>query len=138
MTAMSINKFRIAPKAKRRGRPVADHHQRRWSAPLQWWREDPCPRLDATSVAELRTALSKLHLLAHPTWPEAVAGDPAVVVRVAMSIRYDAASPTWLVDCAGSLALLSAADGSETAAAVLRHLRQRYVVPSRCRVQRSA
>jgi hypothetical protein len=135
---MSVNKFRIAPKAKRRGRPVADHHQHRWSAPLQWWREDPCPRLDAASVAELRTALSRLHLLAHPTWPEAIGGDVSAVVRVAMTIRYDMTSPTWLIDCAGSLVLLSAAEGSETATAVLRHLRQRYVVPSRCRVKGSA
>lgn len=117
---------------------TADHAQRRRSAPLQWWRADGCPRLDDDAVVELRTALSKLHLLAHPTWPEAVAGDASAVVRVAMTIRYDPTSPTWLIDCAGSLALLGAAEGSDTAAAVLRHLRQRYIVPSRCRAQRSA
>ncbi|HEV2627613.1 MAG TPA: hypothetical protein VGV41_03085 [Pseudolabrys sp.] len=121
-----------------RGLATADHTQCRRSAPLQWWRADRCPRLDAVATAELRTALSQLHLLAHPTWPDAVAGDPSAVVRIAMTIRYDITSPTWLIDCAGSLALLSAAEGSETGAAVLRHLRRRYVVPARCRLQRSA
>lgn len=82
--------------------------------------------------------MSKLHLLARPIWSQAVAGDAAAVVRVAMTIRYDLTSPTWLIDCAGSLALLAAAEGSETAAAVLRHFRRRYVVPARCRMQRSA
>jgi hypothetical protein len=134
---MSITKIPIAPKSKRRGRSVADHNQLRRSAPLQWWRADRCLRLDATAVAELRTTLAKLHLLAHPTWREAVAGDASAVVRIAMTIRYDVASPTWLIDCAGSLALLSAIEGSETAAAVLRHFRERYLVPTRGRLQRS-
>jgi hypothetical protein len=136
---MPTNKTPIARRPKRRGRFAADRDQQRRSrAPLQWWRADGCPRLDPAGVAELRTALSKLYLLAHPIWPEAVAGDASAVVRVAMTIRYDVASPTWLIDCAGSLALLSAAEGSETAAAILRHLRERYVVPARCRAQRSA
>ena len=117
---------------------TAGRAQHRRAAPLQWWRADRCPRLNAVATAELRTALSKLHLLAHPTWPDAVAGDATAVVRIAMTIRYDMTSPTWMIDCAGSLALLSAAEGSETSAAVLRHLRQRYIVPPRCRAQRSA
>jgi hypothetical protein len=136
---MPTNKTPIAPRPNRRERFVDDRdQQRRSSAPLQRWRADRCPRLNAVATTELRTALSKLHLLAHPTWPEAVGGDASAVVRIAMSIRYDITSPTWLIDCAGSLALLSAAEGSETAAAILRHLRERYVVPARCRVQRSA
>jgi len=110
----------------------------RRSAPLQWWRSARRPHLGAAAVAELRTALSKLHLLDHPTWPAAVAGDASAMVRITMTIRYDIRSPTWRIDCAGSLALLSAAEGSETAAAVLRHLRQLYIVLPRCRVQRSA
>jgi hypothetical protein len=99
---------------------------------------DRQPRLDAAAVAELRTTLSKLHLLAHPTWSAAVAGDASAVVRIAMSIRYDITSPTWLIDCAGSLALLCTAEGSKTAADVLRHFRKRYIVPARCRCERRA
>ena len=117
---------------------TADDTHCRCSAPLQWWRADRRPRLDTTAIAELRTTLSNLHLLAHPAWPDAVAGDASAIVRIAMTIRYDVASPTWTIDCAGSLALLAAAEGSETAAAVLRHFRKRYVVPPRCRVPRSA
>jgi hypothetical protein len=136
---MPTNKTPIARSPKRRERFVDDRdQQRRSSAPLQWWRADGCPQLDDDAVVKLRTTLSKLHLLGHPTWPEAVGGDAAAVVRIAMTIRYDVASPTWAIDCAGSLALLSAAEGSETAAAILRHLRERYVVPARCRAQRSA
>jgi len=117
---------------------TADPAQDLRAAPLQRWRADRCPRLNAVATAELRTALSRLHLLAHPSWPDAVAGDATAVVRIAMTIRFDAMSPSWLIDCAGSLALLAAAEGSETAAAILRHLRQRYTVPPRCRVRRSA
>jgi len=117
---------------------TAARAQHRRAAPLQWWRADRCLRLDNTAVAELRTALSKLHLLAQATWPAAVAGDASAIVRIAMTIRYDMASPTWLIDCAGSLALLGAPEGSETAAAVLRRFRKRYIVPPRCRLPRSA
>jgi len=119
-------------------RLITSDHARRRGGALQWWRADWRPRLDDGAVAELRTTLSKLHLLAHPTWPAAVAGDASAVVRIAMTIRYDLTSPIWLIDCAGSLALLAAAEGSETAAAVLRQFRRRYVVPARCRLQRSA
>jgi hypothetical protein len=115
-----------------------DCSQRHGASPLQWWRADCRPHLDAAAIVELRTALSKLHLFAHPTWPAAVAGNASAVVRIAMTIRYDLTSPTWRVDCAGSLALLSAAEGSETATAVLHHFRERYVVPKRCRTRRSA
>jgi hypothetical protein len=135
---MSINRTSIASKAKRNRRSVADHDRHRCGNPMQWWRADGRPRLDDDAVVELRTTLSKLHLLAHPTWSEAVAGDASAVVRVAMTIRYDVTSPTWLIDCAGSLALLCAAEGSDTATAILRHLRQRYIVPMRCRAERSA
>jgi hypothetical protein len=121
-----------------RQRGIADDIHCRCSASLRWWRADRRPRLDGAAIAELRTALSKLHLLAHPTWPGAVAGDVTAVVRIAMTIRFDAMSPTWQIDCAGSLALLAAAEGSETAAAVLRHFRERYLVPMRCRAHRSA
>ena len=121
-----------------RQRGIADDIQCSRRPPLQWWRADRRPRPDGAAIAELRTALSKLHLLAHPTWPDAVAGDATAVVRIAMTIRFDAMSPTWRIDCAGSLALLAASEGSGTAAAILRHLRQRYIVPPRCRAQRSA
>jgi hypothetical protein len=123
---------------KRSARSLADRREEHRLTPLQWWRADRRTRLDDGAVAELRTALSKLHLLAHPTWPAAVAGDASAMVRITMTICYDVASPTWMTDCAGSLALLSAAEGSETAAAVLRHFRKRYTVPARCRVRRSA
>jgi hypothetical protein len=119
-------------------RSVAGRRAQHWTGPLQWWRADRCHRLDAAAVVELRSALSKLHLFAHPTWPAAIAGDASAVVRIAMTIRYDLTSPTWLIDCGGSLALLATVEGSETAAAVLRHFRERYVEPKRCRVQRSA
>lgn len=134
---MPKSKIAIGSTRKRVARSLADHEQHRFT-PLQWWREDRRPRLNDAAVAELRTALSKLHLLAHSAWPDAVAGDAAAMVRIAMTIRYDLKSPTWLIDCAGSLALLCAAERSETAAAVLRHFRQWYIVLPGCRVQRSA
>ena len=134
---MPNSKIPIVSTRKRGARSLAHHREQHRTLPLQWWRADHTPHLDAATVAELRTVLSRLHLLAHPTWPEAVAGDAAAVVRIAMTIRYDVTSPTWLIDCAGSLALLCAAEGSDTATAILRHLRQRYIVPARCRAHRS-
>lgn len=134
---MPKSKIAIGSTRKRGSRSLADNREEHRTTPLQWWRAGNRPRLDDGAVAELRAALSKLHLLAHPAWPAAVAGDASAMVRVAMTIRYDLTSPTWAIDCAGSLALLSATDGSETADAVLRHFRWRYVVPARCRVRRS-
>jgi len=117
---------------------TADYARFDDAPPLQWWRGDRSPRLNAAGVAVLRTILSKLHLLAHPTWPAALAGDASAMIRITMTIRYDITSPTWLIDCAGSLALLCSAEGSKTAADVLRHFRRRYVVPARCRAGRRA
>jgi hypothetical protein len=106
--------------------------------PLQWWRGERKLRLDATASAELRATLSKLHLLAHPGWPDAVAGDVGAAIRIAVFASREGASPQWLIDCAGSALLLCADGGSAAAACLLRLFRAHYVVPARSRSRRRA
>jgi hypothetical protein len=123
----------IAPIAATAGRARFDG-----IPPLQWWRGKLQPRLDAAAIAELRAALSKLHLLAHPGWPAAIAEDASAAIRIAISTSRESASPQWLIDCAGSVLLLCADSGSAAAASCLRLFRAHYIAPDRCRPERRA
>lgn len=101
--------------------------------PLEWWRGGQSPQLDSAAVDELRAVLSKLHLFAYPTWPDAVTGDAAAAVRIGIMVGSSIESRTPIIDCAGSALLLCAAEGSVASAEVLQHFRKTYVVPARCR-----
>jgi hypothetical protein len=94
--------------------------------PLQWWRGERQPHLDASHISELRRTIGKIHLLAFPQWPAAVLGNAGAAVSIGLYVCSDSSSPAWLVDLVGALLLMCAAEGSEGAALVLRHLRRRH------------
>jgi len=94
--------------------------------PLQWWRGERQLHLDASHISELRRTIGKIHLLAFPRWPAAVLGNAGAAVSIGLYVCSDSSSPAWLVDLVGALLLMCAAEGSEGAALVLRHLRRRH------------
>jgi len=96
-------------------------------SPLQWWRREAEFRLDVAAAGMIGEALAALHLLQFANWPAAVRGDVYECVRIGMSVACDPTSPGWLADCAGSLLLLRASEGSAAAATILDHLRRRHV-----------
>jgi hypothetical protein len=94
--------------------------------PLQWWRGQGEPRLDRSAVEQLRDTLDKVYLLAFPRWPLAVRGDGGAAALIGIYVASDPQSPAWLADLVGSALLLCAAEGSDGAGLVLRHLRRRH------------
>jgi hypothetical protein len=94
---------------------------------LQWWRSEAEYDLDLAAACMIRDALSALHLLQFPKWSAAVRGDVYESIRIGMLVACDLTSPGWVADCAGSLLLLRASEGSAAAATLLDHLRRRQV-----------
>ena len=94
--------------------------------PHQWWRGDREPRLSRSAIDRLRAMLDKVYLLAFPRWPAAVGGDGAAAALIGIYVASDPQSPAWLADLVGSVLLLCAAEGSDGAGLVLRHLRRRH------------
>ena len=93
--------------------------------PLQWWRGER-EQLDCRAIARLRAVLDTVHLLAFPRWPAAVAGNGTAAACIGIYVAGDRQSPAWLVDLVGSVLLICAAEGSDGAGVVLRHLRRRH------------
>ena len=94
--------------------------------PLQWWRGERQPLLDASSIKRLRETLAKVYLLQFPRWRTAVGGNAGAAVCIGIYVASDRTSPAWLVDLVGSVLLTYAAEGCDAAALVLRHLRRRH------------
>ncbi len=103
-------------------------------SPLQCWRNEAEYSLDLATSCTIRDALAALHLLQFPNWSAAVRGDLYESVRIGMLVACDLTSPGWLADCAGSLLLLRASEGSAAAASILDHLRRRRVADRRCAI----
>ena len=112
--------------ATRTATAAADRTGKSRVPPLQWWRGEREPRLDASGIARLRALLDKVHLLAFPRWPAAVGGNGVAAACIGIYVAGDRQSPAWLVDLVGSVLLLCAAEGCDGAGVVLRHLRRRH------------
>ncbi|MBE7243324.1 MAG: hypothetical protein INR63_00100 [Actinomycetospora chiangmaiensis] len=89
---------------------------------LAIWRWCDPGGIPLATVAEIERAVAGAGLLLHHRrWPEALRGDPAAMVAVAIDVIHDHPPGTPAADLAMSALLVHAARGDATAALVLAH-----------------
>jgi hypothetical protein len=93
--------------------------------PLHWWREVPINHLGPRHEAALKRSLRGLYLLDETRWPDAVAGDAASAVAVALDSVRHSVEPTPRLDLIASAILRCALAGDPAARMVLDYLRCR-------------
>ncbi|EFI51355.1 hypothetical protein [Afipia sp. 1NLS2] len=88
--------------------------------PWDWWRTTPPNRLDATHRYALRRSLSQIAVLGEPGWQQAVAGDAAEAIGIALPLIHSGESGLRL-DVVMSAVLLCALNGNPAAVLMLAH-----------------
>jgi hypothetical protein len=87
--------------------------------PLHWWRHLPADAYTGTHRDILHKAISGITIMNEPGWPDAVRGDPAAAIGVALRTAKRHSTPSPTVDLVMSAVLLAALAGDPVAALVL-------------------
>lgn len=87
--------------------------------PLHWWRHLPADAYTGAHLDILHKAISGITILNEPRWPDAVRGDPAAAIGVALRTAKRHSTPTPAVDLVTSAVVLTALAGDPAAALVL-------------------
>ncbi|MGA2568427.1 MAG: hypothetical protein ABSF41_16555 [Pseudolabrys sp.] len=89
--------------------------------PLRWWRRLPAPAFTGVHVAVIRRAIAGITTVDEPYWPDAVKGDPAAAVGVALRAIKRRRIPSPGFDLVMSALLRCAIEGSNNSALVLEY-----------------
>jgi hypothetical protein len=87
--------------------------------PLQWWRSLDAEVFTAAHVKVLQKATAAIGMIGEPRWSDAVQGDAAAAIGVALRTMKRSDTPPCVVDLHMSLVLCCAIKGDRAAAAVL-------------------
>lgn len=98
--------------------------------PLQWWRRLPAEAFTAGHVKTLRKAMSGIGMIGEPRWPDAVLGNPAAAIGVALKMMRHRYTPMPIIDLTASTLLVPAMTGDHRAIATLASLIRRHADPA--------
>ncbi|MDA9509422.1 hypothetical protein XI09_33260 [Bradyrhizobium sp. CCBAU 11386] len=102
-------------------------------SPLHWWRIRPPHEMDLLDVRTIRSELLKLDVCAHHSWLNAVLGDAAAAIGIALAALRDCGMTNPLVDAAMSTVVCCALEGDKAGVTVvLSALRRRQRIDNRC------
>jgi hypothetical protein len=87
--------------------------------PLHWWRRLPAEAFTAAHLQTIRKATSGIGIIGEPRWADAVRGDPAAAVGVALSAIKKRRTLAPIVDLTMSTLLIPAIAGDPAAIMVL-------------------
>ncbi len=87
--------------------------------PLQWWRRLPADVFAGAHVQVVRKALAGLVILNEPRWHEAVKGDPAAAIGIALRVARRRGTAAPVIDLVMSAVLLAALSGDPAAVLTL-------------------
>jgi hypothetical protein len=109
------------PLLRRDGQPPANERGLPDIHPLLLWRAQPAYAFGLADVAALRAKLQATMLLHEPKWRDAVRGDPAAAVGIAVTM-FPIDKVTLRTDLVMSALCLNALRGSAGSALVLAHV----------------
>jgi hypothetical protein len=87
--------------------------------PLQWWRQLPADIFTGTHVRVIRKALAGLFILNELRWRDAVNGDAAAAIGVALRVGKRRSTTAPVTDLVMSAVLLAALSGDAAATLTL-------------------
>ena len=86
---------------------------------IQWWRQLPADAFTKAHVDVVRSAISGISIIGEPRWANAVRGNPAAAIGIALRTANRRATPGPVVDLVMSAVLLAAMAGDPAAVLVL-------------------
>ena len=92
------------------------------TSPLRWWRTIAPRNVRVPALRVMETALSKVAMLGEARWRDAVAGDAAAAIAIALSARHE---ETLKFDLAMTALVVCGRQGSAAACIVLANLIER-------------
>lgn len=93
-------------------------------SPTKWWRGIAAPNFHVMALGAMQAAIEKVEMLGEPRWRDAVAGDAAAAVGMALLFDHQKASPGKL-DLVMTALVINACDGNATACVVLSNVIRR-------------
>jgi hypothetical protein len=87
--------------------------------PLQWWRRLPADAFTTAHLQTIRKATYGIGMIGEPRWPDAVRGDPAAAVGVALRVIKQRRTIAPIMDLIMSTLLVPAIAGDPAAIMVL-------------------
>lgn len=93
-------------------------------SPTGWWRSIAAPNFHSMALGAMKAAVEKVEMLGEPSWRDAVAGDAAAAVGMAILFDRQKATPGKL-DLAMTALVICACEGNATACVVLSNIIRR-------------
>lgn len=93
-------------------------------SPTGWWRTIAAPNFHLMALGAMKAAIEKVEVLGEPRWRDAVAGDAAAAVGVALSLKRQDVAPGML-DLVMTALVICACEGNATACIVLSNVIRR-------------
>jgi hypothetical protein len=93
-------------------------------SPTRWWRGIAAPNFHVMALGAMQAAIEKVEMLGEPRWRDAVAGDAAAAVGMALLFDRQKASPGKL-DLVMTALVINACDGNATACVMLSNVIRR-------------
>jgi hypothetical protein len=93
-------------------------------SPTEWWRGIAAPNFHVMALSAMRASIEKIEMLGEPRWRDAVAGDAAAAVGIALHLDHKRASPGKL-DLVMTALVINARGGNATACVVLSNIIRR-------------
>ena len=93
-------------------------------SPTGWWRSIAAPNFHSMALGAMKSAVEKVEMLGEPSWRDAVAGDAAAAVG--MAILFDRQKATrGKLDLVMTALVICACEGNATACVVLSNIIRR-------------
>jgi len=86
---------------------------------IQWWRQLPADAFTKAHLDVVRSAISGINIIGEPRWANAVRGNPAAAIGIALRTANRRDTASSVVDLVMSAVLLAAIAGDPAAALVL-------------------
>jgi hypothetical protein len=93
-------------------------------SPTRWWRGIAAPNFHVMALGAMQAAIEKVEMLGEPRWRDAVTGDAAAAVGMAILFDRQKATPGKL-DLAMTALVICACEGNATACVVLSNIIRR-------------
>ena len=93
-------------------------------SPVTWWRSIAAPNFHVMALGAMQAAIEKVEMLGEPRWRDAVAGDAAAAIGMALLFDRQKAS-SGKFDLVMTALVINACDGDATACVVLSNVIRR-------------
>ncbi len=94
-------------------------------SPTGWWRSVAAANFHSMALGAMKAAVEKVEMLGEPSWRDAVAGDAAAAVGMAILFDRQKATPGKL-DLVMTALVICACEGNTTACVVLSKIIRRF------------